>query len=88
MVVTGSLNLYGNPPSTVNTYLKESAIAGSSSIVVNAHTDWAVGDTIVISSSFTSKTEHESMTIASIDNATKTVTFTSALQHTHYGASG
>lgn len=53
MVVSGTLNIHGVAPSTVNTYLKQSAMSNASSIVVNSKSGWAVGDTIVIAPSFT-----------------------------------
>jgi hypothetical protein len=52
LVVTGSLNLYGNSPSTVTTYLTQSAFNGSSTIHIGASSGWNIGDTIVLSPSF------------------------------------
>lgn len=51
-VVTGTLNIHGKAPATVTTTLSQTAVAGSSIIFVSSSTDWAVGDTIVISPSF------------------------------------
>ena len=48
MVVTGTLNLHGVAPSTVTTYLTQTAMRGDISIFVNSKTDWQVGDSIVI----------------------------------------
>jgi len=52
MVVTGSLNLYGNAPSTVSTYLTKTAFKGDRAIYVSSSAGWALGDTLVISPSF------------------------------------
>jgi len=52
LVVTGSLNLFGNAPSTVQTFLLQTAFKGDTSIYVNSSTDWAVGDSLAISPSF------------------------------------
>jgi hypothetical protein len=51
-VVTGSLNLYGKTPSTISTYLTQSAFSGSSTINVGSSTGWVVGDSIAIAPSF------------------------------------
>lgn len=52
MVVTGILNLHGVAPTTVTTFLTQTVASGSSTIFVDSSTDWAVGDTIVLSPSF------------------------------------
>ena len=52
MAVTGQLNLYGVAPTTVSTYLTQTAAKNSSTLFVASSTDWAVGDTLVISPSF------------------------------------
>lgn len=39
--VTGSLNLYGNAPKTVSTYLKQTAFAGKDTITVAGSDGWA-----------------------------------------------
>ena len=57
-VVTGTLNLHGNAPGTVSTTLSQTATAGSSIISVSSSTDWAVGDTIVLSPSFSTFSEY------------------------------
>lgn len=44
IAVTGSLNLFGIPPSSVNTDLTATALAGSTKIFVRNSGDWAVGD--------------------------------------------
>ena len=51
-VVTGSLELFGVAPATTITYLTETALKGSTSIKVSAQSGWKVGDTIVLSPSF------------------------------------
>ena len=52
LVVTGSLNLYGNAPDTVQTFLTKSASANAEKIFVKKNNDWAVGDTLGISPSY------------------------------------
>lgn len=52
LVVTGQLNLYGVAPASVSTFLTQSSLKGSSTIFVENSTGWAVGDTLVISPSF------------------------------------
>ena len=54
MVVSGTLDLHGNAPATTYSHLTQTAFAGESVISVGAMTDWAVGDTLVISPSFSS----------------------------------
>ena len=56
MVVTGSINLFGKAPNSVNTYLTQTATATSSTIWVGSRTDWVAGDTLVLSPSFSSRT--------------------------------
>lgn len=51
-VVTGTLNIHGNAPAAVTTVLTQTATAGSSTIHVKSSTDWAVGDTIALTPSF------------------------------------
>jgi len=51
-VVSGSLNLYGNAPSSVSTVLTQNALKGSSTLFVSDSTDWIAGDTLVLSPSF------------------------------------
>jgi hypothetical protein len=84
-VVTGSLNLYGTPPSTTITTLTKSAFAGSSIISVDSSSGWIVGDTIAFGPSFSDYSEYETATISSI-NLDGTITLSSPLMHTHYGA--
>jgi hypothetical protein len=52
MVITGTVNLYGVAPPTVSTYLTKTAFAGSTSLYVNSNSGWNVGDTLVVSPSF------------------------------------
>ena len=58
MVVTGSLNLFGKAPTTVHTFLTQTAQAGTSTIRVGSSTDWIVGDTLILSPSFSAKNEY------------------------------
>ena len=84
-VVTGTLNIHGNAPGTVSTTLTQTATAGSDVIHVSSKTDWAVGDTIVLSPSFSLHSEYESHTIKTI-NTDGSITLNSTLSYTHYGA--
>ena len=86
MVVTGTLNLYGVAPSTVTSFLTKTAFKGDTSIFVNDTTDWVAGDTLVLSPSFSTYSEYEKVTISAI-NADGSLSLTSPLQYTHYGAS-
>ncbi len=52
MVVSGTLNLYGVAPATVTTFLTKTAFKGDTTIYVGNNTDWIVGDTLVLSPSF------------------------------------
>ena len=58
MVVTGTLNLFGVAPNTVTSFLTKTALKGDSSIYVNDTTYWVVGDTLVISPSFSTYSEY------------------------------
>ena len=58
MVVTGTLNLFGVAPNTVTSFLTKTALKGDSSIYVNDTTNWVVGDTLVISPSFSTYSEY------------------------------
>lgn len=85
LVVAGSLNLYGQAPSTVITYLTSTAYKGDSVINVNDATGWAVGDTLVLGPSFSDYSQYEQVTISSISS--NQITLTSKLSYTHYGDS-
>ena len=52
ITVTGSLNLYGSPPSSVFTDLTQTAFANSTLIYVASSAGWQVGDSIALSPSF------------------------------------
>lgn len=56
-VVTGSLNLFGNAPNTVSTYLTKTATQGSSTLFVGSSDSWIPGDTLVLSPSFATYSE-------------------------------
>jgi hypothetical protein len=81
------LNLYGNAPGTVQTFLTESASAKDEKIFVKSSTDWAVGDTLGISPSYGNFAEYEKVTITAI-NADGSVSISPPLQFNHYGSSG
>ena len=59
LLVTGTLSLYGNPPSTVSAKLVETAEKASTSITVSSCTGWKVGDQLAISPSFSDHTQTE-----------------------------
>ena len=85
MVVTGSLNLFGVAPATVSTYLTKTAFAGDSTLYVAGSSGWAVGDTLVISPSFSTYSEYEKLLIKAI-NSDGSIVLTAPLVHTHYGS--
>ncbi len=85
--VTGSLNLYGNAPNTVSTYLIQSALKGSTKLFVASTDGWLAGDSIVLSPSFGTYSEYETATIQSINDDDGSITITAPLIYTHYGAS-
>lgn len=84
-VVSGSLNLYGNAPSSVSTVLTQNALKGSSTLFVSDSTDWIAGDTLVLSPSFSTYNQYESVTIQTV-NADGSITLTTPLAYTHYGS--
>ena len=84
-VITGSLNLNGISPATVTTVLTQTAFRGDRVINVAASIDWRVGDTLVLSPSFSKATEYETVYIAGI-LPNGTVTLNTSLLYTHYGA--
>ena len=57
-VVTGVLALYGSFPASVQAKLTASAFAGDTTITVDNPSGWAVGDTLVITPSFSASTEY------------------------------
>lgn len=85
MVVTGSLNLFGKPPSTVQTFLTKTAFKGDTSVYLNSTSDWAVGDTLAISPSFSNYKQYEKVTIQGF-NSDGSVLLSAPLQYTHYGS--
>ena len=85
-VVTGRLELYGPVPNTAWTKLTAMARRGDTTIKVISTAGWEVGAEISIAPSFNDASQHEKVTITAISGTT--VTFTPALQFTHYGASG
>ena len=86
MVVSGTLNIHGVVPSTVTTYLKQTAMKNDSAIFVNSKSGWAVGDTIVIAPTFSAWDEFEQKTITAI-NSDGSLQLDSPLAYTHYGSS-
>jgi len=57
-VITGSLNLNGVAPTTVTTVLTKTAFIGDKVINVAASIDWKIGDTLVLSPSFSNSKEY------------------------------
>lgn len=58
IVVTGSLNLYGVAPNTVQTTLNQSAFPGDTSVFVASSAGWQVGETIALSPSYGNYAEY------------------------------
>ena len=87
LVVTGTLSLYANPPATTSTYLTQTALTGDTNIYVASQSDWAVGDTLVLSPSFGKYDEFEQVTISSFNTTDGSIILTSPLQYNHYGSS-
>lgn len=85
-VITGSVNLYGVTPATVNTKLAATAFANSNTVKVVQASGWAVGDTIALAPTFNDPAAFETVTISAIDADGVTLTVLPALQFTHYGA--
>jgi hypothetical protein len=85
LVVTGTLNLYGKPPATTWTYLKQTALAGDKILYVASQGGWAVGDSIVLSPSLGKYDEFERVTIQAI-NPDGSINITSLLKYNHYGS--
>lgn len=83
IVVTGALNLFGQVPSTVSTRLTAAANPGDTTITVGSTSGWAVGNRIGIAPSFSKSYEYEQVTITALNG--NSVTFTPALNYTHYG---
>lgn len=84
IIVTGSLNLYGVSPKTVQTSLTQSAFTQNTQIFVADSTDWAVGDTLAISPSYGRYYEYESVIITGI-NTNGSVSIQPPLKYNHYG---
>ena len=87
----GTLEMHGALRSHIWTDLKETAVAGATSITLNDVTggiplDWQVGEEIVIASTDIVGRNAEQRTIASISNASTNpvITFTEPLAHKHY----
>ena len=87
LVVSGSLNLYGNAPGTVQTFLTQPAKKNDLKIYVKSSTDWTVGDTLGISPSYGNFAEYEMVTITAI-NSDGSIGISPALKFNHYGSSG
>ena len=82
------MNLYGVVPTS--TWGRATSIVrrGSTSITITASlTGWNIGDQIVIGPTFNSPSEHELVTITGINTSTRTITFTPAINFTHFGSS-
>lgn len=88
LVVSGSLNLYGNAPETVKTFLTKSASANDDKIFVKSSSEWAIGDTLGISPSYGNYAEYEQVTITAINIDEGSVSISPPLQFNHYGSDG
>ncbi|KAM3135691.1 hypothetical protein pb186bvf_012217 [Paramecium bursaria] len=84
LMVAGTLELYGNAPSSVQTRLTNSAKKGDSIIQVENSQDWVEGDTLIIGPSGSDPLQTEEGTIQSIDD--NSITLQQPLQFSHYGS--
>lgn len=84
LIVTGSLNLYGVAPSSVQTSLTEPALAGSKVIKVEDSAGWQVGDRIALSPSYGVYSQYEEAKITAINESG--IFVESALRFNHYGS--
>lgn len=84
IIVTGQLGLYGKVPKITNTRLAAYADKASSSLTVTDTLDWAVGSTILITTTSESYFEAEYHTISAISGSS--ITLSSPLEHDHYGS--
>ena len=87
LVVSGSLNLYGNAPDTVQTFLTQSASKDDVKIFVKSKTGWAIGDTLGISPSYGIYSQYETVKIIGF-NDDGSVSIDPPLLYNHYGSSG
>lgn len=84
MIVTGQLGLYGIVPQITMTRLADYADKGTTTLTVTDTSGWAVGSTIVITSTAESYFEDEYHVISAISG--KTITISSPLVYDHYGS--
>lgn len=56
LIVTGTLSLYGKPPTTTWSYLKSTVYKTNTTISVTNCSDWKIGDQLVIGPTFTNST--------------------------------
>lgn len=85
IVVKGEFTVFGPPKTPVTVRLSETALAGSTTIVVNQNTNWAVGDELVIAASSRNPEHVDYVTITAVQSGT-IFTITPALLYDHYGA--
>lgn len=84
-IVTGSLALYGNKPSTVYTELTQTALKRATQIYVAAQSGWKIGDSLALYPSFSNPEEYEEVKITGF-NSDGSINVT-RLKYTHFGAS-
>lgn len=82
--MTGSLNLYGTYPNNTRSTLIQSAFTGDTRISVSNTSQWKIGDSLVLSPSYSRIYEHELVTIKSITN--ESLGLVSPLKYNHYGS--
>ncbi len=80
----GQIKFFGQKK-LVRSKLAQHAEPGALSVTLVNSADWKIGDKIIISSSSFRMTETEERTISRLSNSNKTVHFTQALSHRHYG---
>eukprot|EP00062_Callorhinchus_milii_P017054 gi/632969110/ref/XP_007900907.1/ PREDICTED: LOW QUALITY PROTEIN: fibrocystin-L [Callorhinchus milii] len=85
----GTLDLHGLPIPVVWTHLAQTAIAGSTTVILQKSVTWKAGDVIVIASTGHrhSQSENEKKTIASVSADGKSLNLTEPLQYNHLGVS-
>jgi hypothetical protein len=81
----GTLDLHGLPKLPTWTRLAATARAGATTIELSQPVNWLVDDEIVIASSGYLPVEAEKVTVTTVSNEGKTITFSPALQYVHYG---
>ena len=80
----------GKPVVTTWTLLSETAVAGSSTVILQVPVEWKVGDYIVIASTghHASQHENEKRRIKNVNEDQNELTLAEPLEYTHLGVTG